>query len=594
MQFATSFWLLATTMLAIISAWGAVTAASLVDSWTTHSDTMSRIEQAGIHFNVGVIIVALGVSLGVGRLRPSLWRRMLLLLAIVPLPVLCFTSGNLRAGFAVVALFGPCCWLGREVARTFLHERNWLDAWVIGAPLALAMIAVLGFALGTLGLLRAPIMWGVLLLLLGGLAWRSSARLRADLVALRRWTRTKATPDRWQLLVGGVALAYLWLNLLSALAPETYSDAVRIRLPVAVEFARHGQLAVADPNLSSVANATAVGEAIYAVGLVLGPLATAKLFDYLIGVCCALVAFALGKRLGGWRAGLLGALALYTMPEAFWLSQTAYLDLFVTLLALGAALILVRPIRPDWRATLIAGGCIGVAVVIKIQFGYVAVGLAVMLGLLALRRGGPLLAMRLVGILAGSAGLIAAAPLWRSFQLTGQLAGLALATASLSRASDASPAIMSDLVNFGYGRSPGALLRSLLDLTINSHGFEWIATPWRPAVGVIGYLLLGCLPLLLMFRSRMRLLAVAIGCLVAFLLWFYTAQYLRYALPIFALLCPVAATAFVFVYRRLRLAPFRVLALACMVVLLGAGVVVQLRVPNTSRQFAFGQEGTAA
>jgi len=593
-QLATAFWLLATTFLATVSAWLAVTVVSLWDSGTTHNDTMYRIEQAGVRFNVCLVIVALGVSLGVGRLRPSLWRRMLLTFAISPFPLLCFTSGNTRAGLVVVALFGPCCWLGREVAHSFLHERDRLDAWVIGAPLGLVMVAAAGFTLGTIELLRAPVLWVVLLLLFGSLAWRSSSRLRADLVALRNWTRTAVTPEWWQLLLGGIALAYLWLNLLGALTPETYSDAVRIRLPVAVEFARLGQLTVTDPNISSVAHDTAVGETIYAVGLALGPLATAKLFNYLIGVCCALVAFALGRRLGGWRAGLLGAIALYTMPETFWLSQTAYLDLFVTLLALGAALILVRWIGPDWRAALIAGGCIGIAVMIKIQFGYVAVGLAVVLGFLALRRGGPLFAIRLVGILFGSAVLVAAAPLWPSFRLTGQLAGFALATASLSRTSGESPTIMFDLATFGYGRSPSYFLRSLLDLTINSHRFEWIPTHWGPTVGVIGYLLLGCLPLLLAYRPRMRVLAVAIGCLVAFLLWFYTAQYLRYGLPIFALLCPVAATAFVFVYRRLRVAPFRVLALACVIVLLGAGVVVQLRVPNTGRQFAFGQEGTTA
>jgi len=492
LQIFTALWLLATTLLAIVSAWGAVIAENSVASWTTYSDTMARIEEAGIHFNVGVVFLALGLSVGVGYWRPALWRSMLIALALAPFATLCFTSGNIYAGLIVLALFGPCCWLGREVARTFLRERDRLDAWVIGTFLGLVIIAVVGFALGLIGLLRAPLLWSLLLVLTSGLIWRSRMRLRADLVALRNWMRAAATPTWWQLLIGGVALGYLWLNLLGALTPETYSDAVRIRLPVAVEFARLGRLDITDPNIAVIGNATAVGEAIYAVGLVLGPLATAKLFNYVIGISCAFVAFALGRRLGGWRAGLLGAIALYTMPEVFWLSQTAYLDLFVTLLALGAALLLVRRSGPDWRVALAAGVCIGIAVVIKIQFGYVAVGLGLTLALLALWRGGLLFAIKLVSLLVGSAVLVATMPLWRSFQLTGQLAGLALATASLARISDESPTIMFDLAKYGYGRSSGFLLRSLLDLTINSHGFEWIATPWRPAVGVIGYLLLAC------------------------------------------------------------------------------------------------------
>ncbi|HET8629344.1 MAG TPA: hypothetical protein VFL91_18140, partial [Thermomicrobiales bacterium] len=221
------------------------------------------------------------------------------------------------------------------------------------------------------------------------------------------------------------------------------------------------------------------------------------------------------------------------------------------------------------------------------------VGLAVLLGLLALRRGGPLAVARLVALLAAAALLTVAAPLARSALLTGQVPGLALATASLTRGAGADPAIMGDLVRFGIGRSPADLARLPFALTFHTDAFEWPPTPWGPFGRLIGYLFFGLGPLLLVARPRPRALALCAGIAVATLLWFYTAQYLRYGLPILAMFLPVAGLAYVSVQQGIKGAAPRAALGVLVVVLAAAGGALQLRVPTYERDYVLGRQDRA-
>ncbi len=562
------------------------------ETWgTTEGLRLRGAEHAGLIVNIAALVVAVGASIGIGLWRPLWWRRAILALAVIPLPLLTWQSGNAQAGLVVSGVWCILSWLGREIAGRMLREEDRFNAWALGSAFGLAFIAMVGFGLGSIGLLKAPILYLIFGLALIYLLLRARTRFTADAVALGRWVRSPNRRDPFTFMLGGVMLAYLWLGFCGSLTPETISDAVRVRTPVALTFAQTGRLSADNPELFTAPH-PAVGEATYAVVLTLGSLATTKFLNFLVLLCALALVFALGRHLGGASSGLLAASIFGTMPLIFWLSQTAYLDLFLVVYALAAALLFCRA-QSGWQVSVLAGACIGLGVGTKLHFGYMAVGLAVTYGLTVLRRSGLLAALRLVLLLAFVAGVVVAAPLARSYRLTGQFPGLALATKSLTQVSGRPPVEMHDLASFGYGRSVVDLLRVPLNLTINSHKFEWVPSRWGPSSGFTGYALLGILPFLALCLRRPHVFPLVMGVATAFLLWFYTAQYLRYGLPVFAICCPLAAVAFAASCRRFNSTQSRAVLHALLFVLLLAGVAVQLRVPNLSWGFALGQQDAA-
>lgn len=560
-------WLLVAAYLAVTNAW---------DTFSTGSLIAVDPGRAGLHFNLAVLGITTALSTLIGLLTPAWWRRALLALALLPFPILAVTSHNLPAALTTLALLLPFAWLSRYLVATRLEQHDPVVAWTLGSGLALGLLAFLGFTLGMLGLLRPALLWPLLLLLWLLLVRTAHRPLRADLAALRVWLRCPVARRPAHFLLTGMALAFLWLNLIGAFTPEGAGDAVVMRLPTAVYFAQTGRLTT-DMDLGP-SFWPAAGEVIYAVALTLGPLQSAKLLNFAVGLFAAAALFVLGRRLAAAQAGSLAAFTFYTMPLVAWLSQTAYLDLFTTFFALTAALAILLPSRLDWRGTSLAATLIALGVAVKVHFGYVAVGLAVMLGLRVLGESGWRTALRLTLLLVLVA-LLAAAPwLLRSYVVMGAVPGWAHATRSLSGAT------VGDYYLFGFGRSVADLARLPLDLTLRNGQFG------SHTQGGLGYLLLALLPLLLLTRPHRLTLATLAGTLVALLFWFYTVQYQRYGLPLFALLCAVAATAFVAVQAR---SPHPLLRTALALLLVGvasAGVSVQLKEPLVGRQVVLGRE----
>lgn len=584
-------WLLIIAILAAINAWVVV---GIESSWPDipRSLVTPEYEQAGVWFNLCVLVVALTVSLAVGLARPSWWRRAVVGLAVVPVSVLLVFSHRLAAAGALLALLLPTCWLGRELAEALLGRVERSVAWVVGGAIGLAVAGALGFTFGQFGLLRPLVVWAVVAIIGMALLVTAPGRLRDDMAALWVWLRRPVTRDPISFTLAGLAIVILWLNLIGALAPETASDAVRQRLVTAARFAETGQLTTGDPDLF-VANDPAFGEILYAVVLVLGPTPAAKLLHWLAGLGCAAAVGLLGQRLGGRMAGGVSAVAFYTMPIVGWLSQVAYLDLFTTFFALTAVLTISLRERIDWRVTVLAGVCLGCGIAVKIHFGYVAVGVAVTASILALRQRGLLEALQLGALLAAVTTLTALPWLGRSYLVTGQVPGLTVATQSLTRAAGEAPTAMADLTKFGFERTLPHLLRVPFDVTLRSGHYEWAQTPAGPFGGLVGYLLLGLVPLLIVSWPRLRTLAMLAGALTAFVLWFLTAQYLRYGLPVLALLCPLGGVAYAATRRRLGASGALAAVNPSLLVLLFATVSIPLEMPTLGRQFALGLEDEA-
>jgi hypothetical protein len=528
--------------------------------------TLSDGESWRISF--GAFVLAIAISLAAGLARPARWR-WLALTAALPVPVLLLTSRHLLAGLALVGLLIPTAWLGRELAAALLDRAERLEAWAVGGAFGIGIVAALGLALGVCGLLRPVVLWPLLVAMTVALATTRRQRMLDDLAALVTWAGAPRPRRPIHALLCGAAVGCFWLNLVGALAPETGWDAVVHHLASAASFARTGNLSVDDPDLW-VGALPAAGEIVYAAALTVGPLQTAKLLNFVVGLWCAVAIFATGRHLGRAVAGAVAALAFYTMPVVSWLSTTAYLDLLVTLFGVAAALGILLVRKPTWRSTLAPAVCIGLGVATKVQFAYVAVSLALTLGVLGWYRHGLLPALRLVATLAAMS-LLAALPwLARSYLLTGAVPGLDVALAALTGSSGKLPSRYQDLAQFAEVRSLDNLLRAPFDVTLQSRRFGG----WVP--GFIGYLLFALLPLLVLVRPRPTEVAIVVGAATGFVLWFYTVQMLRYGLPIFGMLCPVAGVAYIRARANLVGARLQAVAAALLVLPVVAGVSLQL------------------
>lgn len=495
-------------------------------------------------FVLATVGLATALTALVGLLRPAWWRRAILALVLFPVPPLLITSRNVVAAGAAVALLCPALWLGREVAARLLRPIGTLEAWAIGGTFGVAGLIALGFALGHLALLHPQVVWPVLLVGGASLLTTARRRLRDDLAGFLSWMARPAALRPGRALLTGLLVGYCWLNLIGALAPEIMSDAVVTRSPAAALFARTGRFAV-DPDLGSTVSPGA-GEILNAVVLTAGPLQSAKIVTLLVGALCAAGVWSLGRRLGGRRAGEVALVAFYTLPLTAWLSQTAHVDLLATLFAVTATALLVLHERLDRRAVVAAAVCIGLGLGVKLSFIAAAAGLVAALVLAVLRRGRVTISAALAAL---AAALLLLGLLLGVFWTTrgsarlGAMPSVALATEFVAQARSERSGAFAEFGSYGAGRSLIALARSPLDVTVRTNQYSGYRD------GFAGYLLLALAPLVLVRRPNWRVGVTLVAAVIGYILWFFVAQILRFALPIFALLCAVGGWAYVAVGR---------------------------------------------
>jgi len=582
------FWVVLIAIVASVSAI-AITSTDSIWALVPGNPVTLQVERLGFAINVGLVILACAISIAVGFRAPYWWRRVLFLSMIIPMLAMSLLSGRLIALVVLCTMLGPASALGQAVATAIVPRHERLASWVIGIPLGLGLIGFAGFVLGSVGLLRAYVIWPLLCVLIILLARVRYSRLSSDAHAISEWFARPIQPRMGLLVFSGIMLSFTWIYFIGALTPETATDATWQRLAAAAQFAQRGDLVPDYPELT-VSRHPAFGEMLYAVGLTIGPLSTAKLLHFSIGVCCALAVYIIGHRLASPDAAKLGSLMFYTLPLVGWLSQIAFLDLFLALFALAAMVSIIYRQSFGFSHTIAVGIFVALGVVVKLHFAYVGIGLILMLGLFIFVERGIRDAFVAVTGAAMVALLVCLPFLLRSAILLGELPGLALGTQALQRSGSEQPAIMGDLSGFGSGRSFLNLVSLPLDVTLRSYRFEINPTPSGPFGGMVAYLLLASLPLLICIRPRRMLVVSLSGIGVALLLWFFTAQYLRYALAIIALFCPLGGAAFVATNQTITTRFGQVIFRAAFVVLVCAGLLIQLRLPPLGWKFALGQE----
>jgi hypothetical protein len=484
-----------------------------------------------------LIVVAAGLGLLIltacasVRLPAHRRRALMVALALLPAPVLLTTSGTLVPALLAIVMVVPACVVFRVAIGAWLRTATRLESWVIGSALGMGLLAALTFALGSARLVgwRTTVPSAVLLAVLAVVVGR--AAVRDDLMRLRDWIASPGALDWAERAQVGLLVGIAWLTLVWMCAPEIMTDAVSVRLANAADVVATGQLLPNPERL--IVWKPGLSELVYAYVMTVGSLESTHVVSALLGWICVAGVGAAGLRLGGSGAALPSMTALATFPLMLWIMESASADVFAVLYATAALLVLIGPGFQSWRAVLVVGVCLLLGLAVKASFAIVAVGFVVVT------------VPAVFGALGGALGRVRAR-LVAALGLLAIVAVLVVAVVNLavvSRLLSASgvggsswttlDSQVAVLARYGAGRSLTAFLQMPFDVTFRAGRYGEVGD------GAAGYLLLALVPLSLLTRPRRLVwLPLAVTC-AAYLAWFFTTQYLRYALPLVVLLAAV-------------------------------------------------------
>jgi hypothetical protein len=450
---------------------------------------------------------------------------------------------------ALVAFLALSCLLlaAAEVGRLILSRlplpgAGPVEMTLFRTGLGASLLSLAGLGLGLGGRLERSTVWAFVGVLLALAIFRGWRRFRAQ-GAWRVWLQARiaglaALELSW---LEGACVAFAAAALLAAftqaLAPEVESDAVRLHLALARRFAESGRIDVIEQ--FPITSWPLLAQVLYAVGLIVDDAITAKLLHAAAGVGLTLAAAVAAGKLAGRTGAVVAAALVATLPMVGWLLGTAYVDLFAAFYSLLAAAAILNWQRTGGRAwLLLAGAELGSAVAAKLTAGFVGAGLGLAVFLLGRRRGG--IGERLVALIAVGLGSLLALGPWlaRSAALTGEIPGARLLLDALPWRGGPAPVSLSNLPSFGTGRGLAALLRLPWNVTFHTGRFAECMD------GFAGLALLGLLPLIVLLPRTRATAGLVVTTLVATLLWFFTAQYLRYVLPAIGLLAVLLGIAF--------------------------------------------------
>jgi hypothetical protein len=450
-------------------------------------------------------------------------------------------AGALPDLFVVVVIGLAAHTLGRLALGTLVSSSisSPLETFVLAIGLGAGLLGLIALALGVLGWLRLPAVLVVVVPLAALAIWRLGTTLarRVDTRDGRALLSRAWHPSWVHTILLSVTAAFLGVGMILAVAPEVRSDAVRVHLPIVRAIAEQGQVPALD--YLGTARWPVNGHALYAMGFSLhGQLAAKMLHTGAVWLTVA-AAGALGARYAGITAGVAAAALIASMPVMVWEAGVGYVDALPVLYALLGALCLLRwqnDGRIPWL--LLLGMMLGFGVASKLTFAFS--GAALVLTLLIVGRGGATFRSRLIAIgWVAVGGLMTAGPwLARSIWLTGELPGLSLFLDAVRRGPGETPASLSTLPEFGLGRGLLGLITMPIQLTFRSQLFG------ENLPGFIGVALLLLLPTLVCLPRRRATATLAVVVFGQYLLWFLTAQYIRYFLPTLALLATLLGAGF--------------------------------------------------
>jgi len=425
--------------------------------------------------------------------------------------------------------------MGRRVQLWIDRGREAQSFWIsMGIGLGLWGFCIL--LLGLLGLLRMTA-----LLAVAGLFWiwtwlqssGSKNHENLDLLTLQ--------PDRVERLfsLGAAAVSgvFIGIGLASSLAPELSFDALNVHLPYARDAAAAHRLAFAQNNWSSVMPALPIMT--YITAFVCSGVTLAKLFNLSCYLATGGAIHWFCARMWGRTHAWGAAVLFFSSPVAIYEATTALIDLPFAMYSAIAVLALLEWTTSDRRSFLwLSAIALGFAAGCKYHaaFWFMPVLLILLWHLLRVRKLGAKSALKLVATYALIVCALAAPWLLRAWWHTGN------PVFPLANGWFQSPyfppsmhsAAVAMYANEGVGKSLSAMIL-----------LPWTATfdpgPFRGSAGVL------FLPGVLLALARARHGCVRYGVLLTvfyFYTWAFTAQEIRYLLPLVPLLAYLTAIGF--------------------------------------------------
>ena len=496
-------------------------------------------------------LLFIGVLAAIGLLH-WVWRGRLVLLGTASAVLLFLGVTAVRAGTGPALL--ALCWLlsvsaglGNGVLKALVPglKSSKLEWLLLAISLGLGVLALLTLALGIVQWLYTGIAYAVLIGLTV-LVWPRSLRsawpaFRDRLLnAAEAWRTADLRPHA---VVAGSISVSLVGALLWALAPAVHFDTLLYHLSTPAFYVQqHGLVEVAERYQSYWSHNA---EMLYTLALLLVGQPLPTLIHWTCGLLTTGLTFALGRRLGGRRVGLVAALLYCSTPLVSSLAGTGHNDLTVALYVCGVLCCVVawwQESDDKWLA--VAGILTGLAMGTKLNAVIALAPLSACIALTLLLRSGLSLQSAVGLVCFGFPAVVLSAPWFaRDWLWTGN--PIFPFRNTLFR----SPQWPLENTYVVGWRSNGSALLPLL---------EFVRLPWdllrQPRTfgewvppGFMGGLPLLALPWLGLGQGqpspqRRRLLYALFGLtLVVTLLWSQAFRYLRHLLQILPLLAALAA-----------------------------------------------------
>lgn len=451
-----------------------------------------------------------------------------------------------------------CIAAGRQcLARLRMPpDATTLERNLIGYAIGLGILAYGVLLLGVLGLLYAP--WVIAWLAVIGIVGAKQHLLLARSLAPTLTKIRTSTPASW-----AIAVLFSLFAIVSAIGvytPPTVSlewDSIAYHL--------------ADPKLYTLAhriyylpweshsNFAFTTEMWYTVGLLFGSVPLAKWFHFTCGIATCLAAYAIASRHLTPKIGLWTAIILASTPLVFWEAGIAYADLATAYFSAATLLCVLAGRKPRNIAWLTIG-----AILMGLTLSTKATALSVLALLAAglvyyrwrvmqesiLRVIGQVALWCVLALVVGSPWYIKSAVLTGNpvYPFYYNIFGGRYWNAANAEAYNQSNA------DFGAGHAPDKWLLSPWNLTMGlmpNHTVSMGGKRYRgfndrqDVLATISPLLLAALffPAFRRSRAPMVIRALALYALGYWVLWFLTAQHVRYLLPVLPVLCLLGAWA---------------------------------------------------
>ncbi len=422
---------------------------------------------------------------------------------------------------------------------------------VFSAGLGFGVLSYSVFALAVLQLLSSAAMY-VLMGLSAALAFVGWFKLKCS---VNRKPILQAGLSSWDLCIGAILSACVFMGLLLVLTPAVGKDALIYHLAVPKLFLGHGGTYFIPGNI--FAHYPLNAEMLYVLGLALRGEVLAKAIHFVIGLFILLGMWQFARHhVSETSFMLLALLVFYTIPSVFVTSHMAYSDLVVTFYAFLAVYAFVNWFGRRQHAWLVLCGILsGLAISTK----YTAL-LLPFLGCLGILWGcrnhkeKARHALWLVLVYVACA-LIVGSPFYvKNWVMTGNPFYPFLYAVFDGRGWDPEQARLYDMFVSSLGKGRGF--------------WDYLLLPWNVSMnarmhsaqfdGILGPAFILTLP----FAIGMRKVAVGAKiamayCLLTFMFWASSAQQIRYLIPVFPFLAVMIG--YVLSYYRKQTAVFGVL-----------------------------------